>query len=202
MNRSRRKGMLSERQELLRSAAAGHPAAQFALGRLFDRAGSARAKDAVRWYRAAAENGHAEAANMLAESYRDGNGIRKDGTQAIRWFMYAAAKGSGAAQLSLGYELFSGRLVRRNLPKALACYRRAARRGETSAKFNIGQMYERGEGVDKDLRRAVRWYSNAARAGHVGAARRLAEIYSEQLNDKRKGVAWLKVAALLERQTV
>lgn len=170
---------------------------QYALARSLDLAGPSQARTAVKLYRQAAEDGHVEAANLLAESLRDGNGVRRNGKEAMRWFRRAAAGGSSSAQLSLGYELFNGRFVRRNRREALSWYQMAARAGEASAKFNLAQMYERGEGVGKNVTRALHWYTQAARHGHVGAARRLAEIYGDNPARKRKALHWLKRSAAL-----
>lgn len=52
---------------------------------------------AVRWWRAAAEQGHDVSARNLAVAYRDGEGVVKDRTQAIRWSERAAELGNAQA---------------------------------------------------------------------------------------------------------
>ena len=50
----------------------------------------------VRWYRLAAEQGHAAAQYNLGVAYAEGEGVRQDDVQAHMWFNLAAAEGSEA----------------------------------------------------------------------------------------------------------
>jgi hypothetical protein len=54
--------------------------------------------EAVRWYRIAAEQGHAIAQNNLGMCYSYGNGVTQDYTKAVRWFRLAAEQGDADAQ--------------------------------------------------------------------------------------------------------
>ena len=57
---------------------------------------------AAKWYRAAAEQGHAGAQNALGDfSDRGIGGIAKDRRQAIEWYSKASAQGRKDAQESL-----------------------------------------------------------------------------------------------------
>ncbi|HET6233906.1 MAG TPA: hypothetical protein VFE41_02905 [Acetobacteraceae bacterium] len=49
--------------------------------------------EAVRWYRAAAARGHANAAAMLATMYEQGRGMPADQAEAVAWLRKAAAWG-------------------------------------------------------------------------------------------------------------
>jgi TPR repeat protein len=79
-------------QEWLPLAESGSAAAQFNLGRLFER-GEGRDvdhKQAAAWYVRAADNGFPRAQYRLAEMYETGTGVKRDLIQARKWFAVAA----------------------------------------------------------------------------------------------------------------
>ena len=54
------------------------------------------AAEAVRWYRLAADQGHASAQYNLGLMYGDGQGVPQDNVEAHMWFNLAASRSSGA----------------------------------------------------------------------------------------------------------
>jgi TPR repeat protein len=54
--------------------------------------------EAVRWYRLAAEQGHAQAQNNLGDLYRNGLGVPQDDMTAHMWFNLAASRLTGGAR--------------------------------------------------------------------------------------------------------
>ena len=58
-------------------------------------------KEAVKWYRLAAEQGVAEAQFNLGVCYYFGEGVAKNKATAIRWWKKAAAQGNSDAQDNL-----------------------------------------------------------------------------------------------------
>ncbi len=100
---------LDEYQDALRLcrplAEQGDPVAQNALAGLFYTGDGVPQDDAeaARWYRLAAEQGHAEAQYALGLLiYYLGRGAPKDNTQALMWINLAASQGEGNAQRTLG----------------------------------------------------------------------------------------------------
>lgn len=86
--------------DLLTRAEAGDPAAQYELGRLYERGETVVRDDfaAVRWLERAAENGHGPAALDYGWMLANGYGVTKDAAAAYYWFARAAAAGvPGAA---------------------------------------------------------------------------------------------------------
>ena len=67
-------------------------------------------------YRRAAEQGYADAQNMLGDMYRIGRGVRQDYAEALKWFRKAADKGHPSAQNCIGEMYWSGQGVRQNRP--------------------------------------------------------------------------------------
>ena len=58
-------------------------------------------KQAVEWWRKAADQGHAEAQASLGELYYNGRGVEKDEKQAVEWWRKAADQGHAEAQYKL-----------------------------------------------------------------------------------------------------
>jgi TPR repeat protein len=110
---------------LLAKANAGDAAAQVQIGDNYRAAGDAVPhhplqsaeyyKQAVVWYRKAADQGFIPAETHLAALYRDGgNGFPRDATQAAEWYRKAAEQGDVTAQASLGVLYSIGVGVPRN----------------------------------------------------------------------------------------
>ncbi len=92
-------------QELTFRAKKGkNPADQYELGRMYWR-GDGVAQDykqAFKWFKCAAEQGHSLAQIRLGMMYRDGQGVDRDKKQAIKWLTLSAEQGDSGAQLRLG----------------------------------------------------------------------------------------------------
>ena len=58
--------------------------------------------EAVRWYRLAAAQGHADAYYSLGVRYIFGEGVPQDYAEAVRWFRLAADQGQARAHYNLG----------------------------------------------------------------------------------------------------
>ena len=59
--------------------------------------------EALKWYRKAAEQGHASAQYNLGYMYEYGIGVAKDLHEARKWYQKAAAQGNGYAKSALKY---------------------------------------------------------------------------------------------------
>ena len=57
---------------------------------------------AVRWYKLAANQGHAEAQLQLGLRHEQGWGVPEDSSEAVRWYRLAANQESARAQFNLG----------------------------------------------------------------------------------------------------
>ena len=82
-------------------------------------------QEAISWLRLAAEQGHAEAENVLGECYRDGHGVEPDMSEAMRWFEKAAAQNNPEALFNLGFCYYAGNGVERDWVKAREFLERA-----------------------------------------------------------------------------
>ncbi|MEZ8274090.1 tetratricopeptide repeat protein, partial [Vibrio splendidus] len=58
-------------------------------------------KEAVSWYRKAAEQGYARAQNNLGIMYDEGRGVSQGDKEAVYWYRKAAEQGYARAQNNL-----------------------------------------------------------------------------------------------------
>ena len=131
--------------------------------------------EAIKWYRMAAEQGHASAQYQLGLWYDDGFGRLVDATLASMWYHKAAKQGLPIAQFKLGCLYESNKSVT-NASEAVTWYRKAAEQSYPAAQSALGHCYENGIGVDKDVTEAMKWYRKAADQGDEKAKKRLKKL--------------------------
>ena len=117
---------------------------------------------AAKWYRQAADSGHAGAQKVLGFMYAGGVGLEEDTKQAVYWFRKAAEQGHPEAQVGLGIAYLRGIGVPQDLDEATRWLRRSAEQGFARGQFNLGHSYETGQGVPQDYVQAYMWYKLAA----------------------------------------
>jgi len=139
--------------ELTRKAKAGDAIAQFYLGVAYlDGEGVPQVdKEAIYWFRKAAEQGHVAAQTILGAMYREGQGVPKNDQIAYKWFLEAAMQGERIAQFELGVMYQNGWGVPQDSWQAINWYRKAAEQGFAEAQYNLGLMYWVGVGVPRDV---------------------------------------------------
>ena len=115
--------------------------------------------EALRWYRAAAERGHAPAQNSLGSLYQEGAaGLAQDVAAARAWYERASAQGYGEATQNLGQLYDLGLGVEEDNARAARLYERAAEQGSSRAMLNLGLLLAREQpGVEVDLIEAYKW---------------------------------------------
>ena len=122
--------------------------------------------EAAKWYRMAAEEGHAQGMFELSKCYTFGFGVRKNRVTAGKWLREAAEHGHVTAMLLLGRWLLkeesSG--VGYDPREAVKWFRRAAENGDARAMFELGECYEDGIGMKKEPDLAYRWFCRAVLA--------------------------------------
>jgi TPR repeat protein len=90
-------------EELLSLATKGDAHSQTALGVMYAYGKGVQQDDkqALFWFRKAAEQGNARAQRDLAVMYSTGKGVSRDDTEADKWFRLAANQGNAYAQDNL-----------------------------------------------------------------------------------------------------
>ena len=156
-----------------RAAAQGVPAAQFALGKIYEQGLGVDldVNQAGVWFRKAAAQGH-PAAQMALEQLD--------------------AKGWGR-----GGPVVSGRRKRASSRErrleANDRWERYANRGEPEDQFQLGLMYAGGHAVATDEERASYWFELAASTGHTQAQLALARYL--ETKQAKKAAYWYSLAA-------
>ncbi len=120
-------------------------------------------KEAIKWYRLAAEQGHAEAQYQMGEYYS----LKDNWVEANKWYQMAAEQGDPRAQYQLGF--YNDEILEAygapNYAEALKWYKKSAEQGYEYAQTALGRLFLNGKGVPKDFDEAVRWYAKAAKQG-------------------------------------
>ena len=173
-------------------------------------------REAVRYFSAAAEQGHPWAQYELGECCREGKGTEPDSAQAEYWYgraaqgwREAAERGEAKAQYELGRCCEYGYGVRKDEKKALYWYSEAAEQGDANAQYRLGHHYRLSPysgtrylyvsdfEVDQAIRNALPWYRAAAEQGHVEAQYELGECYErgKGKGDYKQAAIWYRKAA-------
>lgn len=120
----------------------------------------------------AADEGVAEAQNMMGALYFAGKVVQQDGPAGKEMICRAAAQGHTDALFNLGELL---RLTG-DTEEAARCYHQAAEQGSVHAQEMLGRMYICGMGVPEDMHAALSWLRKAADQGSEQAQQWVAEI--------------------------
>lgn len=164
-------------------------------------------EEAVKWYRAAADQELPEAQHRMFVSCRDGVGIERNQENAAKWCRKSAEAGFEEAMFDMGMLYVNGTGVEQNAKSAFKWFRKGAERGFPPSLYQFGQCYKVGYGVEKDEDEAQKWQGQAvaawrasANGGDTGAMVRLAKLYEEgdvvEL-DKEEAVKWYRKGAEL-----
>jgi hypothetical protein len=96
------------------------PKAQYKLGEkyYFGNGVEKDSEKAIKWYRKAADQGHAKAQYSLGVMYDSGEGVEEDDEQAVDWYRKAAGQGHAMAQSNLGAMYYNGEGVEKNIRRA------------------------------------------------------------------------------------
>ena len=155
----------------------------------------------VKWRQASAEQGNADAQNILGNMYEHGRGVTKDYAKAVEWYRKSAEQGYVYAQNNLGRMYYYGRGVSRDYAKAMKWYRKSAEQGDVTAQYNLGEMYYYGRGVSRDYAKAVEWYRKSAEKGSIDAQYTLGCMYHYGIGvskDYAKAAEWYRKAAMID----
>jgi len=153
-------------------------------------------KQAVYWFRKAAEQGDADGQCKLGLMYSPGGGGGLNNEQAVYWFRKAAEQGDAYGQLLLGLRYKWG--VEQNVEQAMYWFHKAAEQGKAVGLVHIGEMYFGGVGVEKSDEQGVYWFRKAAEQGDADGQFELGILYAEGrgvAQDYKEAVKWYRLAA-------
>ena len=154
--------------------------------------------EAVKWYRAAAEQGHDMAQCFLGNCYFSGRGVDKNVENAVRWLQKSAEQDNSIAQRDLAFSYLKGDGVEKDVIEAVKWFRVLAEKGYSEAQLNLGVIFLVGNDVEKDVVEGVKWLYKAAEQGEPNAQFFLAICYiNGEGVEKNMSIAvdWLQKAA-------
>ncbi len=150
--------------------------------------------EAVKWFRMAAEKGHARAQCWLGYCCQHASGIKEDMVEGVRWFQKAATQGEVTAQYDLGVCFEGGLGVLKDDAEMLLWYRKAADRGHVAAHFRLGVHYTTPPHSGL-LNEGLNWLQRAAEKGHVESQILLGSLRGSIFKDYAEQIRWYRAAA-------
>jgi len=129
-------------------------------------------KQAIRYYREAAELDDPEAKYYLGSHYRTGDGVVCNLKTAFHWFKASAKGGSPRGQHELALCYRDGLGTNKDEASFIKWLKEAAENGLDAAQYDIGLHYSK----KGDRAQAEYWLAQAAEQGHSKAKRKLDEL--------------------------
>ena len=202
-----KKAYLKAMKLLLPLAKKGNAKAQLYIGDCYAKGNGVvmDSVEAVKWYRAAADQELPEAQHRMFACYRDGVGIERNQANAAKCCRKAADAGLEEAMYDMGMLYVNGKGVEKDAKSAIRWFRRGAERGHPPALYKFGQCYKIGYGTEKNEDEASKWQYKAvdawrkmAQDGDTSGMLRLAKLYMKgdvvEL-DREEAVKWYRRAA-------
>jgi TPR repeat protein len=153
--------------------------------------------EAVRWFRAAAEQGLPAGEGNLGFMYDHGLGVAQDFGEAVKWYDIAIAGGDADAAsnrrfLSKRAELYSQHF---DTARQIGVLAALANDGDVTAMVLLGGIYSRAD-AGRDEAQALKWYRMAAQRGDRGAEHALGSLLeSGASKDYAEAMRWFRAAA-------
>ena len=115
--------------EVVQKALKGDATSQFLVGLGYEMTGEVvNFEEAAKWFRKAADQGDANAQDVLGATYAEGLGVAQDHAEAVKWYRKAADQGVASAQNALGRMYANGEGVAQDYVQAHLWFNLAAAR--------------------------------------------------------------------------
>lgn len=128
-----------------------------------------RRKEAAKYYKLAAIQGHLGALHELGQSYEFGSGVIKSYKTAEETYLLAAEQGYAKSQEKLGDIASNKKRDSYNLKTAIKWYHKAALQGHEGSQYKLGRLYSDKHNKQTNYFEAYVWLSLAASTGRRGA---------------------------------
>lgn len=132
-------------------------------------------KEALKWFKKAADQGDLKAQLYCAAAYHFGVGVSKNEDKARKYDILAAKAGNSLAQASLAEHFLDSRHGS-NHKLGMIWLNRAIEAKEPEALFLLGEVNMKGKLVPQDLDKAKSLFDSALAAGYLPAMQGLAEL--------------------------
>ncbi len=136
-------------------------------------------KQALEYFKTAAEKGSVEALDNIGQMVAAGCGTPKNSAKALEYFKKGADKGSARAAFDAGILYRVGVGVAKDEKKTLEYTQKAANKGLRLALRFMGNFYGTGKGVAKDLAKAREYFQKASDRGDIEGSYRLGVMYKK-----------------------
>ena len=100
--------------------------------------------EAVKWYRKAAEQGHADGPVQPRRHVANGQGVAQDYAEAVKWYRKAQSREPRSPVQPRPHVRQRPRRPQ-DYAEAVKWYRKAAEQGIADAQNNLGLMYDNGQ---------------------------------------------------------
>jgi hypothetical protein len=130
---------------LRKRASGGDARSQFLLGAVYESGSAGISQDlreALRWFKQAAEQQIGPAETWVGDFYYGGGGIPVDYGEALQWYRRAVDHGDADASHHIAGMYEQGKAVTRDRAEAMKWYRKAADNGHNLSKFIVATHYE------------------------------------------------------------
>jgi hypothetical protein len=150
---------------LRREACEGQAQAQYALGKMYADLDPAAEKDvgrqqiALKWFLAAAEQGHAAAQHQLGLIYAWGPESLRNEEAADLWLRKATQQDHAGAWIDLGWLLYRRKA---DTAAVIRCFEQALALGNTAGCYHLGMLYAYALDDQRDVSQALQFYRDAA----------------------------------------
>ncbi|MEK4701391.1 tetratricopeptide repeat protein [Solibacillus sp. FSL R7-0668] len=152
---------------------------------------------AYRLYEQAAQLGHPDAMNNLADMYLNGEGTVLNEPLALQWFVKAAEQDVVEAMFTLGMMYEQGLGVVVDEQQAYHYYEQSANGGDVEGLYRMGMVYLEGElGQQPNVARAISFFEQAAEQFHMDALFNLGYLYEHEFGMIAKAIHYYKQASL------
>lgn len=113
-------------EKLLQEAEKGDVESQHTVAQIYYTSEPKDLKNAIKWFRKAANAGHPWAQFRMGGFYLEGEGVPKDNKEALKWFTKAAEQEFSMAQVELGFLYYNGQIVPKDYVEAYKWFNLAA----------------------------------------------------------------------------
>lgn len=145
-------------------------------------------KEALKWFRVAAENDSVGALLVVGLMYRGGEGVEQNSSEAFTWLLRAAERGDAEAQTTVGIMYDNGEGIPENDIRAAEMHQLSAEQGYRVGMANFAGVYALGIGVTKDPVASFMW-AQLAQNGGVEGLERLFDYVQSDMSDLQLGRA-------------
>ncbi|MET0261697.1 MAG: SEL1-like repeat protein [Rariglobus sp.] len=191
-------------RDLFINALRGNADAQFKLGISYEYGGDGLTPslaEQVKWFKAAAEQGHVFAQRNLGQVLMTGKGVPRDDAEAFKWMRRAAEKKDADAAYYLGVLYRDGRGTAKDPAEAAKWLKASSDAGRHSARLDLAALLLAGDGVAKNETEAVALLTKTANEKNGEAMWRLSQLYARGINgappDAAKAQEWIVKAGAL-----